>query len=92
MNISLTNELENLVYEKVKSGMYHSASEVIRDALRLLTERDQMQQLKLKEIQHQIQKGIDSLERGEGIPAEEVLSKLRTRSEQRLKKAKASNK
>ncbi len=34
MNISLTPELENLVNQKVTSGLYHSASEVIREALR----------------------------------------------------------
>jgi antitoxin ParD1/3/4 len=42
MNVSLTPELEKLVQEKVKSGLYHSASEVIRDALRLLQERDEL--------------------------------------------------
>ena len=34
INISLPKELENLVHEKVKSGLYSSASEVVRDALR----------------------------------------------------------
>jgi antitoxin ParD1/3/4 len=41
MNISLTPELEQLVNDKVKSGLYQTASEVIRDGLRLLKERDQ---------------------------------------------------
>jgi antitoxin ParD1/3/4 len=36
LNVSLTPELEKFVNQKVKSGMYHSASEVIRDGLRLL--------------------------------------------------------
>jgi antitoxin ParD1/3/4 len=40
MNVSLTPELEQLVQEKVKSGRYLSASEVVREALRLLEERD----------------------------------------------------
>jgi antitoxin ParD1/3/4 len=34
MNVSLTNELESLIAEKVKSGLYNNASEVVRDALR----------------------------------------------------------
>jgi antitoxin ParD1/3/4 len=34
MNVSLTNELESLIEEKVKSGLYNNASEVVRDALR----------------------------------------------------------
>jgi antitoxin ParD1/3/4 len=34
MNVSLTEELESVIEEKVKSGMYNNASEVVRDALR----------------------------------------------------------
>ena len=40
MNVSLTPELEELVNEKVRSGLYHTASEVVREALRLLKQRD----------------------------------------------------
>lgn len=35
MNVSLTDELETVIAEKVKSGLYNNASEVVRDALRL---------------------------------------------------------
>ena len=41
MNVSLTRELESLVNSKVKTGMYQTASEVIREGLRLLKERDE---------------------------------------------------
>jgi len=34
MNISLTPELEKVVRERVESGLYNNASEVIREALR----------------------------------------------------------
>ena len=34
MNVSLTDELEPIIEEKVKSGLYNNASEVVRDALR----------------------------------------------------------
>ena len=43
MNVSLTPELEQYVQEKVSSGLYYSASEVIREGLRLLKEREQFQ-------------------------------------------------
>ena len=43
MNVSLTPELEQYVQEKVSSGMYYSASEVIREGLRLLKEKEQLQ-------------------------------------------------
>ncbi|NJO66108.1 MAG: type II toxin-antitoxin system ParD family antitoxin [Leptolyngbyaceae cyanobacterium RM1_405_57] len=60
MNISLTSELEQMVQEKVASGMYSSASEVIREGLRLLKERDLLQAMKLQELRAEIRKGIDS--------------------------------
>ena len=65
MNISLTSELAELVNEKVTSGMYHSASEVIREGLRLLKEQDEIRRIRLEELRREIQKGTDSLERGE---------------------------
>ena len=40
MNVSLTPELEDLVNQKVRTGLYQTASEVVRDALRLLKQRD----------------------------------------------------
>ena len=60
MNVSLTPELEKLVEKKVKSGRYQSASEVIRDGLRLLVERDQLYRIRLEDLRNEIQKGIDS--------------------------------
>lgn len=60
MNISLTAELEQMVQEKVASGMYSSASEVIREGLRLLKERDMLQAMKLQELRTEIRNGIDS--------------------------------
>jgi antitoxin ParD1/3/4 len=60
MNISLTPQLEKLVKSKVDSGLYGSASEVMRDALRLLDERDRLRAVRLEELRAEIKKGIDS--------------------------------
>ena len=68
MNVSLTPELEQLVQEKVRSGRYLSASEVVREALRLLEERDQIRTLKLEELRKFIAVGIEQAERGEVAP------------------------
>jgi len=65
MNISLTPQLEELVKNKVGSGLYGSASEVMREALRLLDERDHIQALRLEALRTEIQKGYDS---GEATP------------------------
>ncbi|MBG1258798.1 type II toxin-antitoxin system ParD family antitoxin [Nostoc sp. CCCryo 231-06] len=82
MNVSLTSELERYVQEKVKSGMYYSASEVIREALRLLQERDHLQKMRLQELQREIQAGLDS---GEATPLDiqEIKAKARQRRYQK---------
>lgn len=64
MNVSLTAELEQIVNQKVKSGLYNSASEVVREGLRLLQQRDEMREAKLNALRAEIQKGIDDLEAG----------------------------
>lgn len=79
MNISLTPELEQLINERVKSGLYSSASEVVREGLRLLMERDQLKQMKLEEIRRQVQIGIDASNRGEVLSEEEAIERLKLR-------------
>lgn len=65
LNVSLTPELVGLVEAKVASGMYHSASEVVRDGLRLLKEQDEERGVKLEALRNEIRKGVDSLNRGD---------------------------
>jgi antitoxin ParD1/3/4 len=62
MNVSLTPELEQLVNDKVRSGLYQTASEVVREALRLLNERDQARQ----QLRADVQAGFDQLAAGHG--------------------------
>jgi antitoxin ParD1/3/4 len=83
MNVSLTKELEDLVSEKVKTGRYLSASEVVREALRLLEERDRIKEMRLVELRKEIQKGIDS---GKSIDGELVFAQLRQKSRARKRK------
>jgi antitoxin ParD1/3/4 len=80
MNISLTPELERLVNEKVKSGRYASASEVIREGLRLLDEQEEMKQHRLAEIRQKIDRGLDQLDKGQGIPGRGARSLIRRSS------------
>jgi antitoxin ParD1/3/4 len=60
MNISLTPQLEQLVQERVKSGRYTSASEVIREALRLMEERDRLLRAKHDQLREDVREGIES--------------------------------
>ena len=65
MNVSLTQELETLVKDKVSSGMYHSASEVIRAGLRLLKDQDQLYEIRLAELRKEVAIGIEQADRGQ---------------------------
>jgi antitoxin ParD1/3/4 len=65
MNVSLTPELEKLVNEKVKSGLYNSASEVIRESLRLLQEQDMLKEYRRNELRREIMLGVDQIRNGE---------------------------
>lgn len=79
MNISLTPNLESLVKTKIESGLYNSASDVIRVALRLLEERDQLREIRINELKQEIQKGLDS-----GISTPLNIEDIKTRGRQRL--------
>jgi len=88
MNISLTPELEEMVRQKVESGMYNSASEVIREALRLFREQEQIRQQRLEELRREIQIGLDELDQGLGIPVDdEVIEDIKARGRMRLTSA-----
>jgi len=76
MNVHLTPELETLVQNKVKSGRYNSAGEVVRDALRLFEERDRIRKLQIRELRQKINRGWASLERGQGVDGEEFFKGL----------------
>ena len=60
MNVNLTPQLEDMVRSKVSSGMYTSASEVVREALRPMEEQDRMREGKLDELRREVRKGLDS--------------------------------
>ncbi|MBE9034157.1 type II toxin-antitoxin system ParD family antitoxin [aff. Roholtiella sp. LEGE 12411] len=76
MNVPLTPELEQLVKDKVTSGRYHSVNEVIGEALRLLEERDRLQEQRLAELKAKIREGLEASERGEVVDGEEVFAEI----------------
>jgi len=61
MNVSLTAELEQLVTEKVKTGMYQTDSEVVREGLRLLKARDD----RMAQLRGDIRVGFEAINRAE---------------------------
>lgn len=79
MHISLTPALEQMIQDKVESGLYSCASEVIREALRLLHEREEYKQRRIEELRRDIQVGLDCVERGEVLDGETVMKELKLR-------------
>jgi len=87
MNVSLTPELDRFVAEKVESGRYTSASEVVREALRLLQEHEQSRAAQLAAFNRELAARLAALDRGEYVTAEESLRRIEERSAQRRKRS-----
>jgi antitoxin ParD1/3/4 len=83
MNISLTPELEEFVSTHVQSGRYQSASEVVRQGLRLLQEQETAQEARLEGLRNQIRIGLEQADRGELLDGEAVFEELERRQPQR---------
>ncbi len=95
MNVSLTPQLEALVRAKVKAGTYQTVSEVVREGLRLIKERDDRQ---FQQLRADVLEGFAQIERGEYIDLDEqglkkFFADIKARGRKRLareKKRKAS--
>lgn len=89
MNVRLTQELEKFIEQEVKTGMYQSASEVIRAGLRLLkdekTPKPRFMVSSMEELEEKLLVGIRQLDRGEGIPGGVAAKQLRERAKARRK-------
>jgi antitoxin ParD1/3/4 len=73
---AIGSHFERLIKQKVESGRYSSASEVVRDALRLFEEHEELRATQIKNLRQQIQEGRES---GIDIPADKVLNRLETK-------------
>lgn len=73
MNVQLTPELEQLVQMKVQSGRYNSASEVVREALRIMEQRDEVRSIQLQELRNRMDRALGESARAEGTDGEEFL-------------------
>ncbi len=93
MPLNVAKDTEREIKAKVRSGAYHSADEVIRDALRLLGERDRLYALRLEELRGEVKQGLDQLDRGEGRPLDvgAMKKRLRTAVGRRTKRPRATS-
>ena len=80
MNVSLTEELEELVQRQVESGRYGSASEVIQAGLRLLDQEDALRERWIADTRAQVRDGIEQAERSHFVDGEEAVARVKKRA------------
>lgn len=85
MNVSLTAHLEKLVGDKVASGRYGSASEVVREALRLLEEQEQARNTQLDVLKRAVAAGVAELKAGTRVFDSGMVERIKTRGRKRLR-------
>lgn len=93
MNVNLGETFDKFVAELIASGLYQSQSEVIRDGLRLLKEREDLRKLKLEELRKDVRHGFEQIERGDYTAyssakelSDEIKAEGRKRAAQRTSK------
>lgn len=80
MNVNLGAVFDQFVADLLKTGHYQSQSEILREGLRLLKEREELKQLRIAELRKQVALGTAEAERGEFVDGEEVFAEIRKRS------------
>jgi len=76
LNVSLTPELVRFVEAQVKGGLYSTASEVVREALRMLADREQMRAVRRDAFGQRVRAGVEQLDRGEGIDGDTAFDEI----------------
>ncbi|MGD0190604.1 MAG: type II toxin-antitoxin system ParD family antitoxin [Rhizomicrobium sp.] len=88
ISIALPHDMVEAIKDAVEQGEYATTSEVIRDALRDWRLKRKVEELDTAELRRLVQEGIASLDRGEGIPAEQVFKRLEAKYSAMAKKKK----
>jgi antitoxin ParD1/3/4 len=87
MNVSITPELERKIEERVATGNYTSASELVREALRLFFEFDEARRHEIASMARRIDEGLAQMDRGAGIEGGEARRRNLARLQGRRRKA-----
>jgi antitoxin ParD1/3/4 len=83
VNISLTPELDAFLHSRVSSGRYQTASEVVREALRMLERQEKEREGAFQQLKAKLERGAGQAERGELLDGDEVFDELRQLIEER---------
>lgn len=85
LNVSLTSELHRFVDKRVASGRYQTASEVVREGLRLLEDREKTAERDLAFLKRQIASGLKQARAGRLVDGNQALDGLRQRMSRQRK-------
>ena len=88
MNVNLGSTFDQFVADLLKTGHYQSQSEILREGLRLLKDREDLKQLRLAELRKEIAIGIASADRGEFVDGPAAFDRIRQRTAERKRLAK----
>ncbi len=88
MNVHLGPVFDDFVAGLLKTGYYQTQSEVLREGLRLLKEREELKQMRVADLRKEIAAGSEQADRGEFVDGPEAFAKIRERSAQRKKRSK----
>jgi antitoxin ParD1/3/4 len=83
MNVNLGAVFDSFVADLLKTGLYQSQSEVVREGLRLLKEKEELKNLRLAELRKEIAIGSEQADRREFVDGGETFAAIRRRSAER---------
>ena len=83
MNVNLGPTFDDFVADLLKTGLYQSQSEILREALRLLKEREELKGLRLAELRKEIALGASEADRGKFVDGAKTFADIRRKSKQR---------
>jgi len=83
MNVNLGPVLDRFVADLLHSGLYQSQSEVLREGLRLLKEREELRQARLSQLRMEIAIGSEQADRGEFVDGKQAFAEIRRRGNRR---------
>ena len=80
MNVNLGPVFDDFVAQMLKTGLYQSQSEVLREGLRLLKEREESRKLRLVQLRKEIALGVEQADRGEFVDGDASFRRIRDKS------------
>jgi antitoxin ParD1/3/4 len=83
MNVNLGPIFDDFVADLLKTGLYQSQSEILREALRLLKEREELKGLRLAGLRKEIALGVREADRGKFVDGTRTFADIRRKSRQR---------